>query len=174
MPSLADQPPRMVIDLNPTWASSLAYDFLDRATEAKPIFVGRQHLLDPLVADIVNAQKSGAYLISGYRGAGKTSLLIEALWRAQQRAKENNSAGKQFVVVLNVSEVSASLEFGAEKTIEPITIDPRKLLIALLRSLTNRVRSFETNGQTLSSQLKEVASQGRLVSCAKSSSSSGS
>jgi hypothetical protein len=149
----------MEIELNPNWASSLSYDFLDHPDERKPIFVGRQHLLDPLVADIVHPEKSGAYLISGYRGSGKTTLLIEALWRAQQRSKKAGSAERQFVVVLNVSEVSASLESGAERSADPITIDPRRLLIALLRSLTNRVRSYESNGNKLAPQLKARISE---------------
>ena len=147
------KPSALEIELNPEWASSLSYDLLDQPEGRRPIFVGRQHLLDPLVADIKHPEKTGAYLISGYRGSGKTTLLIEALRRAQQ---PDTSTRRQFVVVLNVSEVSASLESAAEKSSESITIDPRRLLIALLRSLSNRVRSYESNDKNkkLSAQLK--------------------
>ncbi len=132
-------PPSVSIRLADNWDASLGYDVLeeDAATAAKPIFVGRQELLGPIVNAIGQPDRRGTYLISGYRGAGKTSLVIEAARQARTKLEE---AGWHILpVVLNVSEVSASLSDASRSTVGPLQIDARRLLTALLRQLRNRI-----------------------------------
>src|SRR5947207_1843017 len=95
------------IQIRSDWDAALAYDSLDEGTDNRAVFVGRDTLIAPLVAEICEPNKRGTYLISGYRGTGKTTLLIEALSRAQEQLTTREH--KLFPVVLNVSEVSASL-----------------------------------------------------------------
>src|SRR5215510_10022095 len=70
------------IPLKENWDSALTYDVLDpdqeRRNSAEPVFVGRSELLGSLVNAISRPEIRGTYLVSGYRGAGKTSLVIEA------------------------------------------------------------------------------------------------
>lgn len=142
------------IRIRSDWDAALTYDSLDEKAESRPVFVGRKRLIAPLVAEICEPNKRGTYLISGYRGTGKTTLLIEALSQAQDRLPPGH---KLFPLVLNVSEVSASL---GTATIEPKTgkresdptepsaptnaaaalqIDSRRLLVALLRTIAHRI-----------------------------------
>jgi hypothetical protein len=99
------------------------------------VFVGREDLLDPLVSAIRRPTARGTYLISGYRGTGKTTLLIEAL---RQGAQQLPDGWRLFALILNVSEVSASLAGDARDGEEDLRIDPKRLLVALLRSLRHR------------------------------------
>ena len=81
--------------------------------------------------------RRGTYLVSGYRGAGKTSLVIEAV--RQAKAQLEDEGWKLLPVVLNVSEeVSASLEPTSEGKASPLQIDARRLLTAMLRALRNQ------------------------------------
>jgi Cdc6-like AAA superfamily ATPase len=127
------------IRLKDNWDASLGYDVLeeDAATAADPIFVGRQELLGPIVNAIGQTDRRGTYLISGYRGAGKTSLVIEAA--RQARAKLESDDWHILPVVLNVSEVSASLSDASRSTVGPLQVDARRLLTAMLRQLRNRL-----------------------------------
>ena len=58
------------------WDAALTYDSLDDESGNRAVFVGRDTLIAPMVAEIVEPNKRGTYLISGYRGTGKTTLLI--------------------------------------------------------------------------------------------------
>ena len=89
------------IRIRSDWDTALTYDSLHEEPENRPVFVGRDGVIAPLVAEIIEPNKRGTYLISGYRGTGKTSLLIEALSRAKRHlaAKEF----RLFPVVLNFS-----------------------------------------------------------------------
>lgn len=120
------------------WDASLSYDVLeqDAATAAQPIFVGRQELLGPIVNAIGQPDRRGTYLISGYRGAGKTSLVIEAARQARAKLEPDWHI---LPVVLNVSEVSASLSDASRATVGPLQIDARRMLTALLRQLRNKL-----------------------------------
>ena len=144
-----------------------------QAPEDEPIFVGRESLLDPLIEAIADPETRGTFLISGYRGAGKTTLLIEALRRAKAlleskadavlagsvadaahlatRMQEPAPVGdggnwRLLPLVLNVSELSASLPADNGQTAAGLTIDPRRLLTALLRALMNRASLFPADG----------------------------
>ncbi len=146
------------VRIKAAWDSALTYDHLDRSTGAgqattpEAVFVGRRDLLDPLIAAIRQPAQRGTYLISGYRGTGKTTLVIEALRRAQAQLVDG---WQLFPLVLNVSEVSASLESAAPAagTAAPrdssLRIEPRRLLIALLRALERHGDSFRAELRTL-------------------------
>ena len=125
------------IRIRSDWDAALTYDSLDDPPGSRAVFVGRDTLIAPLVAEIVEPNKRGTYLISGYRGTGKTTLLIEALSRAQKQLTKRDH--KLFPVVLNVSEVSASLGSATAATPDRLDIDPRRLLIALLRTMAHRI-----------------------------------
>jgi TPR repeat protein len=123
------------LQLEPGWDAALTYDVLDGAPAERPVFVGREDLLGSLVNAISQPDRRGTYLVAGYRGAGKTSLVIEAARRAQAPLE---IAGRRLLpLVLNVSEVSASLEPATDARTPPLGIDARRLLTALLRALRN-------------------------------------
>jgi hypothetical protein len=124
------------IRIRPDWDAVLTYRSLNENSARHPVFVGRETLIAPLVAEITEPNKCGTYLISGYRGTGKTTLLIEALRRAQ---KELANEFTLFPVVLNVSEVSASLGDSSESTPVTLHIEPRRLLIALIRQIRDEI-----------------------------------
>lgn len=126
------------------WDAALTYGSIQ--VEAKdgegPFFVGRETLLGSLVEAISEPDLRGTYLISGYRGAGKTSLVIEAARRAKPVLEARGT--KLLPLVLNVSEVSASLDTpdDAEQTPQ-LRIDARRVITALLRALRNEVKNAE-------------------------------
>ena len=134
--------------IRPNWDSALTYDSLDEQPDNRSVFVGRESLIAPLVAEIVEPSKRGTYLISGYRGTGKTTLLIEALSRAKGLLKARNY--KLFPVVLNVSEVAASLGNASSPVSPRLDIDPRRLLIALLRTIKEEVKRLAVDDSKLS------------------------
>jgi hypothetical protein len=61
-------PEPLRIRLRPDWDAALTYDSLHEEPENRPVFVGREILIAPLVAEIIEPNKRGTYLISGYRG----------------------------------------------------------------------------------------------------------
>jgi Cdc6-like AAA superfamily ATPase len=126
------------------WDATITYDVLDRPDEPPGVFVGREDLLRPLESAVVEADKRGTILVSGYRGSGKTTLVIEALRRAALAFRNQNQPEPQqprlLPVVLNVSEVSTSL--AAPESDTKLQIDPRRLLIALLRAFRQRIDRF--------------------------------
>ena len=122
------------VELIPGWDAALTYDVL-ASDDGGPVFVGREDLLGPLVNAIGQPDRRGTYLVSGYRGAGKTSLVIEAARRAKPKLSACDH--KLLPLVLNVSEVSASLETAEATELPKLGIDARKLLTALLRALRN-------------------------------------
>jgi hypothetical protein len=124
----------IVVELIPGWDAALTYDVL-ASDDGGPVFVGREDLLGPLVNAIGQPDRRGTYLVSGYRGAGKTSLVIEAARRAKPKLAACDH--KLLPLVLNVSEVSASLETAEAIELPKLGIDARKLLTALLRALRN-------------------------------------
>jgi hypothetical protein len=131
------------LDLTAGWDAALTYDVLrpPRAGEQeidaarRAVFVGRTELVGSLVNAISRPDLRGTYLVSGYRGAGKTSLVIEAARQAAPRLQDR----RLLPLVLNVSEVSASLDPATRTTMQPLGIDARRLLTALLRALRNEL-----------------------------------
>src|SRR5687768_9844811 len=136
------------IRIRSDWDVALTYDSLDEESDNRAVFVGRDTLIAPLVAEIGEPNKRGTYLISGYRGTGKTTLLIEALTRAQEQLATHDH--KLFPLVLNVSEVSASLGNTSSAGPTQLNIDPRRLLIALLRTIDNRIVRLVATDASLS------------------------
>lgn len=134
----------VVIPLKPGWDAVATYDSLGEAPEA--IFVGRDTLLAPLVTEISDPDKRGTYLISGYRGTGKTTLLIEALRRGREHLERRGQ--RLFPLILNVSEVAASLTDKPED--DHLKIDPNRLLVALLRAIDQRLGPLVREDDSLS------------------------
>jgi hypothetical protein len=132
------------IHIRPQWDTILTYDVLEREDVDSSIFVGRQDLLDPICSSVAQLEKRGTFLISGYRGSGKTSLIIEALRRSKKMLTKGWSL---FCLVINASEVSASLDIGSTDTGKKLQIDPRRLLIAFLRSLNQKSNTFPADLQ---------------------------
>jgi AAA ATPase domain len=126
------------VALTAGWDASLTYDLLDHeARNGEQVFVGRQEHLGPLVNAVGQPDRRGTYLVSGYRGVGKTSLIIQAIRLANPQLKDKGWT--LLPLVLNVSEVSASMEPASEAEARPLRIDARRLLTALLRALRNQV-----------------------------------
>jgi hypothetical protein len=144
------------VALRTIWDASLTFDLLDDPHDNVenghgPIFVGREELLGALVNAVGQPDRRGTYLVSGYRGVGKTSLIIQATRLARSGLQEN---GWQLLpVILNVSEISASLEPLSSVKSDPLKIDARRLLTALLRALRNRVPVDMTHKGPNSNQL---------------------
>jgi hypothetical protein len=114
------------------WDDAVTYDVLvdGSASEREPVFIRREELLRPLESAILDA-KRGTILDSGYRGSGKTTRVIEALRTAKM--KFDASEGPRLLpIVLNVSAVSTSL--SSPEAGNKLQIDPRRLLVALLRA----------------------------------------
>lgn len=132
-------PDPLHIRIRSDWDAALTYDSLyDEESEKRPVFVGREVLIAPLVAEITEPNKRGTYLISGYRGTGKTTLLIEALSRAKKQLKARGVG--LFPLVLNVSEISASLGSSRSELPVQLDIDPQRLLIALIRTIRESIK----------------------------------
>ena len=133
---------RTTLSLSSNWAAPLTYDVLQphedggASATREPVFVGRRELLGSLENAISDPDSRGTYLISGYRGAGKTSLVIEAARRANRRLKSRGHHSLR--LVLNSSDVSASLEPAERARTPELRIDARRLLTSLLRALRNR------------------------------------
>jgi len=123
----------------------------------RPIFVGREALVGPIFNAIGLPDRRGTFLVSGYRGAGKTSLVPEAALRARERLESDDR--KLLPLILNVSEVSASLDTPKEVQKQPLRIDACRLLTALLRPLSNQREAIARNvgdgGKELARLLKD-------------------
>ena len=132
------EPFKVEIPLKSSWDESLTYAILDEKTPDADgrVFVGRMELLGPLVNAIGHPGRGGTYLISGYRGAGKTSLVIKA---ASQAGGNLPGGWRLLPLVLNVSQVSASLGSGDSSGAETLQISSRRLLTAMLRELYTHV-----------------------------------
>lgn len=125
----------IVVPLRKGWDSLLTYDAIVKNGDRPGIFVGRRELLEPLVATIADRDKRGTVLVSGHRGTGKTTLVIEAL-RQARRALARDSRRGLLPIVLNVSEVATSLHGGGAAG--QLDIDPKRLLVSLLRAFRQR------------------------------------
>ncbi|HDN83837.1 MAG TPA: ATP-binding protein, partial [Candidatus Altiarchaeales archaeon] len=99
--------------------------------QVQGFFVGRKKELKLLTNEILR-RTSGAILISGYRGVGKTSLVYKALWEAKNEDKNI------IVVLLN----AAQLEAEAEQKSENSKIHPRKIIENLIRRLYSSTKDI--------------------------------
>jgi len=154
---LSPAAPPASLGLVSEWDSALTYDALEGQDDPggfdAGVFVGRRELLGPLVNAIGNPDRRGTYLISGYRGAGKTSMVIQAAKDAKPLLEQRGF--HLLPLVLNVSEVSASLTAASEPDAPPLGIDARRLLTALIRALRNGLRALPQE-RDLGSVLKLV------------------
>jgi len=106
--------------------------------EQHEYFIGRKAELDLLVNEILR-KTSGAILVSGYRGVGKTSLAYKALWEVKSRDKNT------IIVLLNASQLEAELDKPDQK------IHPR----AIIENLIRRLYSITRERNNLDGSIKE-------------------
>ncbi len=74
---------------------------------SNPLFVGRERILQrlELILDETRSRsKQGAYLIAGYRGMGKTSLVREAITKVNQRADRGKNGKKLEVFEFSLAQ----------------------------------------------------------------------
>ncbi|HTI42095.1 MAG TPA: P-loop NTPase fold protein [Vicinamibacterales bacterium] len=140
--------------VKPEWDSTLTYDDLETDATGGLSFVGRQELLDIIVGAIRHPDRRGTFLVSGYRGAGKTTMLIQAIRLSQ---KGLPAKWTLLPLVLNASEVSAALPPPSAPAGQPaasvsLQIGPQQLLTALIRTLRNYAES--SPGQSLPANLR--------------------
>lgn len=122
--------------------------------EQRGYFVGRKTELRLLVNEILR-RTSGAILVSGYRGVGKTSLTYKALWEAKSHDKNN------IIVFLNASQLEAELDSPEQK------IKPRAIIENLIRRLystTKEKSDLDNKAKTKIDRLyrKTVATEFKL------------
>lgn len=79
----------------------------------KQFFVGRKNITEKLVDLLQSTRQSGSYLIAGYRGSGKTSMVDKAL---ELVAKKNEKEKKN----INIYEVRINL--GDNSQLTPLNI----------------------------------------------------
>jgi len=91
-------------------------------------FVGRESELKLLTNEILR-RTSGAILVSGYRGVGKTSLVYKALWEARKKNKNI------VVILLNAAQLEAESETEKSK------IHPRKIIENLIKRLYSTTKN---------------------------------
>ena len=78
----------------------------DENEQSKHLFVGRKRIIEKLLS-LLNSEnrKRGSYLITGYRGVGKTSVINKAL-NQYQNEQENENGEKPLVVRINLGDNS--------------------------------------------------------------------
>lgn len=140
------------------WDATMSYDILEPSGDERNVpFVGRENLKGGLVTMIADPDARGSVLVSGYRGAGKTTLVIESAREAKQRLLDEGEGWELLPVAVNVSEVSASMTAaGAEADDEDavrLRVHPNLLLTALIREFSHRAervrkRTTSRNGMT--------------------------
>jgi hypothetical protein len=103
--------------------------------EQRGYFVGRKTELRLLVNEILR-RDSGAILVSGYRGVGKTSLAYKALWEVKSYDKNNIN---NIIVLLNASQLEAEIDEKNQK------IRPRAIIENLIRRLYSVTKDSDLN-----------------------------
>ncbi|PLV55756.1 ATP-binding protein [Thermotoga sp. SG1] len=104
--------------------------------ELRGYVVGREKELKFLINDILH-KNSGAILICGHRGVGKTALVYKALSEAMKRARKKNNDMMIIPVIMN----AAQLEAESDKD----TINPRNIIENLIRRLYAAVSTLIEN-----------------------------
>lgn len=132
--------------------------------EQRGYFVGRKAELDLLANEILR-KTSGAILVSGYRGVGKTSLAYKALWEVKSNDKNN------IIVLLNASQLEAELDeknqLEAELGEKNQKSRPRAIIENLIRRLYSVTKEREDLGDKIKPKIdrlyrKTVATEFRL------------
>jgi len=98
-------------------------------------FVGRNSELSLLVNEILR-KNSGAILVSGYRGVGKTSLVYKALWETKFQDKNI------IPIVLNASQLEAEIKNRVvlKEGKKSGKVSPRWIIENLIRRLYSTTR----------------------------------
>lgn len=72
----------------------------------KEVFVGREGIAEKFLSILLNGAPNGAYLVTGYRGMGKTSFVKRVLANYKEKAQDKNEE----VIQLNISFSQSELK----------------------------------------------------------------
>ena len=143
----------MKIILAKDWDISIQPPFYSKGNKQKDgYFVGREDVLSKLTHEIL-IKSSGALLICGHRGVGKTSLVYQAL----KQALDNNR--KIIPVLLNAHHLNAEVDNKDEKQRNII----ENLIRRLYATTKDRDDLKEFNIEISSLYKKAVATQFSLI-----------
>lgn len=106
-------------------------------------FAGRKRETSALVNEILR-RKSGAILVCGHRGVGKTSLVHKAI---KEVRKINNNFENLIFVRIN----SSQLEIGNNQNVD----DPKRVLENIIRRLYHSTNAFKKSGMKFKPETEE-------------------
>ncbi|GKS69779.1 hypothetical protein W03_17830 [Nitrosomonas sp. PY1] len=99
-----------------------------------PFFLGREKLLTRLIDHLINGSK-GSYLVSGYRGAGKSRFVEEALKEAQNKQCTFDKSKKDWIDV--------RINLGSDSK-----LDSRTVLFSMISLLEDNFEQRIRKGQS--------------------------
>lgn len=105
-------------------------------------FVGRKNIIEHLKNDIIR-KRGWTYLISGVRGSGKTSTVVQAINKAWQELESRRSEETEpiilFPLIIGASEISGLVK-GDKKTGTGVSFNPKTMLYAVIRAVEEGLR----------------------------------
>lgn len=117
-------------------------------------FIGRKNIINRIVTIFSNQEsKSGAYLITGYRGMGKTSVLNQALAKISSTHKPLIKTHRLFKILVLISLLSIAIKkisLDAENPFSPtyiilILLPAWLILVIYLDRIINGKKKYLTN-----------------------------
>lgn len=122
-------------------------------------FVGRRREIDRLVNDLLR-RNQGAFLISGQRGVGKTSLVYKALHEL------TNKDNKYIFVLLNASQLEISEEINPPDSSNEEKIPARRILDNLIRRFYTATENYKSIlGKEISSDVETLFKKAIATKC---------
>lgn len=122
-------------------------------------FVGRRREIDRLVNDLLR-RNQGAFLISGQRGVGKTSLVYKALHEL------TNKDNKYIFVLLNASQLEISEEINPPDSSSEEKIPARRILDNLIRRFYTATENYKSIlGKEISSDVETLFKKAIATKC---------
>lgn len=90
----------------PLQSSKSIDELSDHNEYQERFFVGRKNITEKITALLSNTSKRGSYLIAGYRGSGKTSMVDRALELLAKKDEEKKNNRKIYEVRINLGDNS--------------------------------------------------------------------
>ena len=112
------------------------YRFSKKNPDSDGPYIHREHLENRLESWLLNSSKSGSYLISGYRGMGKSSLVDKVLERITK--EPNHSLERLWNVAIVVVFILAATYIGTNE-MSWLIGGTAFILVALIISFINRL-----------------------------------
>lgn len=136
--------PKIQNDLHRRFSSGAKYILLHlnnyRFSKSNPDkdgpYIHREHLENRLESWLLNSSKSGSYLVSGYRGMGKSSLVDKVIERV---TKESNHDLERIWNVAIVAVFVLAVAYIGSNNISWLIGGTAFILVALLISFINRL-----------------------------------